>query len=89
MAGLRSISGIVELLRELLAELLELDVDEIAIDADLEDRLTVDSLQRLELMALVERRLHMAFELDGWVAPRTVTQLATYIWSEQERGRDS
>ena len=76
-------------LRELLAELLEVGVDEIEIDADLKDALTVDSLQQLELMALVERRLHMTFELDAWVAPRTLAELAAYIGSKQESRYDS
>lgn len=64
------------LLRELLAEILELDVDEVSADDDLVDGLDADSLQRLDLMTEVEHRLGIRLDARAWRQARTLAELA-------------
>lgn len=70
---------ILTLLRELLAELLEMDISEVPGDANLRDGLCVESLQQLELMTRVEEELDMMFDIETWIEPETVADLARHI----------
>jgi acyl carrier protein len=83
-----STQEIVALLRELLVELLEIDISEVTLDSDLTDGLCVDSLQQLELMTRVERRLHITLDIDAWLTPATVAHLAQHITARQEDRND-
>lgn len=79
---------IIALLRQLLAGMLEIDIGDVAADADLTNGLCVESLQQLELMTRVEERLHMTFDADAWVASGTVADLAQHIATKQENHHD-
>jgi acyl carrier protein len=67
---------VVALLREQLADILELAPQEIGLEQDLIDELDADSLQRLELMTEVEHRLDVRLDARAWHAARTVADLA-------------
>jgi acyl carrier protein len=66
---------IVDLLRELLGEILELDPQELDFELDLIDDLDTDSLQRLELMTEVEHQLDVRLDARAWREARTLTEL--------------
>jgi acyl carrier protein len=83
MPEISSTQDIVVLLRELVAELLEIDISEVAPDSDLTNGLCVESLQQLELMARVEQRLQITFDIEAWMTPVTVADLAQYITAER------
>jgi acyl carrier protein len=74
------------LLREVVADLLEVDVSEVTADADIEDVLCLESLQQLELMVRVEDRLCVTFDIETWIARRTVRDLASHISTLQNDG---
>ncbi|HMJ01954.1 MAG TPA: acyl carrier protein [Conexibacter sp.] len=61
------------LLRELLADILELE--EVGLEQDLVDELDADSLQRLELMTEVEHRLAVRLDARAWRAAPTLAEL--------------
>lgn len=63
------------LLRELLADILELDVAQVGAEEDLVDELDADSLQRLELMTEVEHELGIRLDARAWRGARTVAEL--------------
>jgi acyl carrier protein len=63
------------LLRELLADILELDPQELDVEQDLIDDLDTDSLQRLELMTEVEHRLGVRLEARAWRDACTLAEL--------------
>ncbi len=88
MPALLSVHDITELLREMFAQLLEIDITEVPADADIHDSLCVESLQHLEMMTRVEERLHLTFDMDAWIAPRTVEDLARHIAALQDADRD-
>jgi acyl carrier protein len=62
-------------LRELLAEILECDTEEIELDGDLVDELDADSLQRLELMTEIEHELGIRLDAGAWREARTLRAL--------------
>ncbi len=62
-------------LGELLADILELPVEEVGPDDDLIDELDADSLQRLELMSEVEHRIGVRIDAGAWREARTLAQL--------------
>jgi acyl carrier protein len=66
---------VMALLRELLADILELDPQELDVEQDLIDDLDTDSLQRLELMTEVEHRLGVRLEARAWRDARTLAEL--------------
>ncbi len=68
-----------ELVRAILAELLEKPASELEPESDLIDDLGLDSLQQLELMTNVERRLQLRLDVDDWLGGRTVLQLAERV----------
>jgi acyl carrier protein len=78
-----STAEIVTLLRELIAELLEIGVAEVIPDADLVREQGVDSLQQLELMTRVEHRLHVTFDVETWLMRTTLVDLAEYICAQE------
>jgi acyl carrier protein len=78
MAGTLNELGIRTLLCELLAEILELPIEAVDAEVDLVDELDADSLQRLELMTMVERRLGIRFDAAEWRDARTVAELADF-----------
>jgi acyl carrier protein len=63
-------------MRELLAEILELNAEEIGTDQDLIDALDADSLQRLELMTEVEQEVGIRLDARAWRSARTLDELA-------------
>jgi acyl carrier protein len=63
------------LLRELLADILELAPEEIGVEEDLIDELDADSLQRIELMTEVEHRLRIRLDARAWREARTLGEL--------------
>lgn len=75
-------------LRELIAELVEIDVMDVAVDSDLVNGLYIESLQQLELMNRVEQRLRIAFDIEVWLTSATVEELAEYIIAKQQRRDD-
>jgi acyl carrier protein len=72
------------LLRELLADILELEPEEVGLEDDLIDGLDADSLQRLELMTEVEHRLGVRLELGAWREARTLAELAALTMQRLE-----
>ena len=64
------------LLRDLLADILELDAEQVHADDDLVDELDADSLQRLELMTEVEHRVGARLDFRAWCEARTLAELA-------------
>ena len=69
-------ADVVALLRELLADILELAPEQVGLQQDLIDELDADSLQRLELMTEVEHRLDLRLDARAWHAARTLDELA-------------
>lgn len=88
MPALLSVNDITELLRQIFAQLLEVDIHEVPADADIHDGLCVESLQQLELMTRVEERLHLTFDLEAWTAPRTIEDLAQHVAELQDASRE-
>ncbi|HEY2283060.1 MAG TPA: acyl carrier protein [Solirubrobacteraceae bacterium] len=84
-----SVQEITNLLREVIADLLETDVSEVAADADIQDSLCLESLQQLEFMVRIERRLGLTFDIETWIAPRSVQELAGYIATLRAYGSES
>lgn len=76
MGGELTRAELTALLRELLADMLELDVEQVRVDDDLVDALNADSLQRLELMTEVEYRVGVRLNFRAWCAARTLAGLA-------------
>lgn len=66
---------VVALLRELLAEILELEPHELDAEQDLIDELDADSLQRLDLMTEVAHRLDVRLDARAWREARTLAEL--------------
>jgi len=66
---------VVTLLRELLADIVELDPAQLGLDQDLIDDLDTDSLQRLELMTEVEHELGVRLDARAWREARTLNEL--------------
>lgn len=64
------------IVRALLADIIELPFDDVAVDADLKDELEADSLHQLELMAAVEDRFDIRLDVEDWSGSRTVSELA-------------
>lgn len=64
------------LLRDLLADILELEPEQVGVDDDLVDELDADSLQRLELMTEVEHRVGVRLDFRAWCEARTLAELA-------------
>lgn len=71
--------ALVALLRELLAEMLEAPLEEVGADAHLTDDLEVDSLQRLELMTSIERRLGIRLDAEDWSDGESILELAQRV----------
>lgn len=63
------------LMRDLLADILELPAEEVGLDEDLIDELDADSLQRLELMSEVEHRFGVRLDARAWRDARTLAGL--------------
>lgn len=68
-------ADVVRLLRELLADILELDPAQLELEQDLIDDLDTDSLQRLELMTEVEHELGVRLDARAWREARTLAEL--------------
>ena len=83
------IREVIDLLCEVIAELLEIDIREVAADADIQDGLCLESLQQLEFMVRIEGRLGLVFDIEAWIAPRTVQELAGYIVTLRDSGSES
>lgn len=88
MPALLSVHDITELLREMFAQMLEIDITEVPADADIHNSLCVESLQQLEMMTRVEERLCLTFDMEAWIEPRTVKDLARHIAALQDVNRD-
>lgn len=67
--------AVVTLLRELLADILELDPAQLTLELDLIDELETDSLQRIELMTEVEHELGVRLDARAWREARTLAEL--------------
>lgn len=65
-----------EVIRALLAEILEMPAEEIRDDADLADDLEADSLHQLELMGAIEERFDIQLDVNDWSDARTIVELA-------------
>jgi len=74
------------LLRLQVADLLDIDASEVAYDAELTAEQGVDSLLQLELMTRVEQQLHLTFDIDAWLIPTTLAELAQHIHVRQAGG---
>jgi len=69
-------------LRELLADLLELDPQTLEPEQDLIDDLDTDSLQRLELLTETERQLGVRLDARAWREARTLADLTDLVLHE-------
>jgi acyl carrier protein len=69
-----------EVIRTLLAEILEMPAEDIRADADLADDLEADSLHQLELMAAIEERFDIQLDVNDWSDARTIAELAERAW---------
>jgi len=67
---------LVEVIREMLAEMLGVAPGEIGLDDDLIDDLHADSLHQLELMTAIEERFGVALDVEDWRSTRTVSEFA-------------
>lgn len=85
MAAPLTSEQLVDLVRTLLAEILETDTQEIPLEADLIDELELDSLQHLELMTMVERRVGLRLDIEDWRGGRNVAELAERVRLRLER----
>lgn len=63
-------------LAEASAEVLELEPDEVDLDADLEEQLGATSVTYLEIVVLTERRLGIRFDPTGFHDARTIRHLS-------------
>ena len=68
-----------ELVRALLAEILQRPASELALESDLVEDLGLDSLQQLELMTDVERQLKLRLDVDDWLGGRDICGLAERV----------
>lgn len=69
-------TSIVTAVRECLAEMLEVPVAEISENADLKRDLAVDSLQQLELVALLDERFGVFLQADDLAEVGSIQGLA-------------
>jgi acyl carrier protein len=69
----------VDRLRELVATVLEVDVEQITEDALFYEDLEVDSLHKTEISARVEREFHVRIDPEGWAAMRTIADVVTLL----------
>jgi acyl carrier protein len=51
-----------EEIREIIAAILEVDVERISLTSDFWDELEADSLQRIEILSALERRFHVTIK---------------------------
>lgn len=70
-----SVGETADLLRELLADILELAPEEVGLEEDLIDELDADSLQRIELLTEVEHRIGVRLDARAWREARTLGEL--------------
>lgn len=69
----------VDRLRELVATVLEVDVDQVTDDALFYEDLEVDSLHKTEISARVGREFHVQIQPEDWAAMRTITDVVTLL----------
>jgi len=74
-----TVARVVDRLRETVATVLELDVEEVTVDALFYEDLEVDSLHKTEISARVEREFHVRIDPEGWAAIRTITDVLTLL----------
>jgi acyl carrier protein len=70
---------IVRKLCHLVAAVVELDADEVDADALFYDELEIDSLQKAEISARVEREFGVRLDPQDTAAMRTVTDVANFL----------
>jgi acyl carrier protein len=70
---------LVALVRSLLAEIVETPVQMISVDANIAEELDLDSLQQLELMTMVERRLDVRLDVEDWLNSHNILELAERV----------
>lgn len=73
----------VDRLRELVATVLDVDVEQVAEDALFYEDLEVDSLRKTEISARIEWKFHVWIDPEAWAATRTITHVATLL---QDKG---
>jgi len=71
--------------QQLLAEILDADIEELRFDADFVDELGVDSLQQLELVHVIESQLGRRLASDASRDARSLDQLAQAFLDSSER----
>lgn len=69
----------VEKIREILAEQLDLDLDEIKVDSDIQEDLEADSLDVMDIMTEIEDEFDIEVEDDAIESLRTPALIAAYI----------
>ncbi|MDY2794188.1 acyl carrier protein [Peptostreptococcus porci] len=69
----------VEKIREILAEQLDLDLDEIKADSDIQEDLEADSLDVMDIMTEIEDEFDIEVEDDAIESLRTPALIAAYI----------
>jgi len=72
-------------LRGLLTECLRQDVSQVEQDVDLVRELGLDSLAKLQLLAVLEKDLGIRFQDEGLAGLRTLRQLMEAIQEAQEK----
>lgn len=72
-------------LRSVLTEYLRQDVSQVEQDADLVRELGLDSLAKLELLAVLEKHLGIRFQDEGLAELRTLRQLMQAIHEAQDK----
>jgi acyl carrier protein len=55
-------AGLCEEIREIVADILEVDAERVGLTSRFRDELEADSLQRIEILAALERRFHITIE---------------------------
>jgi len=55
-------AGLCEEIREIVAGILEVDAERVSLTSRFQDELEADSLQRIEILAALERRFHITIE---------------------------
>ena len=55
-------AGLCEEIREIVADILEVDAERVSLTSRFRDELEADSLQRIEILAALERRFHITIE---------------------------
>lgn len=81
VGGTVSDADIQKRLFDLMVDQFELDPADLTPDADLRDDLDLDSLDAMDLMALVEKRMGLTVDEERVLRVRTVGELTEYLLS--------